>query len=54
MDQYCLLLDLLYNLGRYFDKKARKMRVVLATYPPKRVNPPKGRYVGNIADFLTY
>ena len=42
MYQYCLLLDLLYDLGGYFDKNAGKRRVALAKYPPKRVNPPKG------------
>ena len=47
MYQYCLLLDLLYDVGGYFDKKAGKRRVVLAKYPPKRVNPPKGGYFGH-------
>ena len=49
MYQYCLRLDLLYDLGGYFDRKAGKRQVVLAKYPPKRVNPPKGRYVGHTA-----
>ena len=48
MYQYCLILDLLYDLGGYFDKKAG----ILAKYPPKRVNPPKGGYVGHTAEPL--
>ena len=50
MYQYCLLSDLLYDLCGYFDKKAGKRRVVLAKYLPKRVNPPKGGYVGHTAN----
>ena len=49
MYQYCLLLDLLYDLGGYFDKKADKSQVVLAKYPRKRVNPSKGGYVRHTA-----
>ena len=38
MDENCLLLDLLEDLGRYFD-------LVLAKYASKQVNPFKGGYV---------
>ena len=48
-----LLLNLLYDLGGYFDKKTDKRRVVLKKYPPKRVNLPLG-YVGNTAVNFVY